>query len=95
MVVSGPCALALTLASWGRSFLSGEVGTNVWDVLTASVRILTHHPEIGIGREETVDFRLDLNTPVNWRDGQTELSGVFSVRIPTGPARIRTRMQTI
>ncbi len=26
--------------------------------------------------EETVDFRLDLNTPVNWRDGQTEPSGV-------------------
>src|ERR1022692_3272521 len=33
------------------------------------------HPETGIHSEETVDFRLDLNTPVNWREGQTESSG--------------------
>jgi len=33
-----------------------------------------------------VDFRLDLKTPVNWRDGRTERSGVS----PSGPARIRT-----
>ena len=36
---------------------------------------ISRYPDTGIPNEETVDFRLDLNTPVNWREGQTERSG--------------------